>query len=376
MRKNLFYYLSFVLNAVLLFYIINQKKQPSNFRERSHHSPYCDKFDQHDRLQPGDLSANIESLKDYQDDVYEWDVCQSKKKTLPITALAENKSAIVPFYEPVKYCSFSPQIEQRFQFGFYGGSKVIKWPDFFECALLPPLNYRWPNKHIQFPTPTGESAISWSNLGLKAYDDVIAFNQRFPQNVRHFNTPYYDLHHEASATLAAKYIPFGKKVRTMLDIGGGAASLGFALTKRYDVLVLNTVRPEFPYCEFITERGGFCMLLDSFRPLPFVKFSFDVLHHAWIYHGSVPSEWRTVLLEQNRLIRPGGYLWIQDGFSRAVLQTIRYLLIEQLGYRVLYEEERPQSSPPKVFFGSIPYEVEWTGIMVKPNHIKGNELSC
>lgn len=360
-------------------YIVTYKPKSSdsiqnNLVERVYEEPYCDKFDQKDRLQSGDLSANINSIRDYEDDSYDWDVCQSKK--LIKTVARENSSTSEPYYEPVEYCSFSPRIEQRFQFGFYGGKHLIKWPDFFQCALLPPPNYQWPNKHLQFPLPAGESAIVWSNLGLKSYSDVVIFNERFPHNVVHFNTPYYDLFHEQSASLAGKYIPFGKKIRTMLDIGSGAGSLGFALTKRYDVSVLNTVRPEFPYCEFITERGGLCMLLDSLRPLPFVKFSFDVIHHSWVYHGSAPAGWRTVLLEQNRLVRPGGYLWIRDGFSKAVLQTIRYLLVEQLGYRILYQEEKPQPLPVKVFFGPIPFEVEWTGILVKPNRMSGSELLC
>lgn len=380
MKKNFITGFSFALNGVLLFYIATYTAKScnlkqNNFVERLHTEPYCEKFDQNNRLQAGDLSVNINSIKDYQDEVYEWDICQSKTK-LNKTIIEGNNSHTEPFHEPVEYCSFSPRIEQSFQLEFYGGTNIIKWPQFFHCAILPPLNYRWPSKHTKFPVSAGESAIFWPNLGLKAYNDVISFNQRYPQNAVHFNTPYYDLFHETKVNLAAKYIPFGKKIRTMLDIGGGAGSLGFALTKRYDVLVLNTIRPEFPYCEFITERGGLCLLLDSNRPMPFAKFSFDVVHHSWVYHGNDPASWRSVLLEQNRLLRPGGYLWIRDGFSKAVLHTIRYLLVEQLGYRILYQEEKPQLSPPKVFFGRIPFEVEWAGILVKPNRIKGNELLC
>jgi tRNA1(Val) A37 N6-methylase TrmN6 len=47
--------------------------------------------------------------------------------------------------------------------------------------------------------------------------------------------------------LGAKYIPFGPKVRLMLDIGAGGGSLGLLLKRKYDVQVLSTIFPDWPY---------------------------------------------------------------------------------------------------------------------------------
>ncbi|CAF4393957.1 unnamed protein product, partial [Rotaria magnacalcarata] len=131
--------------------------------------------------------------------------------------------------------------------------------------------------------------------------------------------------------------------------------VSFILKKRYDVTVLNTALPDFPYCEYITERGGLCAFLDGETVLPFAKFSFDAIHHSWVYHGATPARWREVLLEQNRILRPGGYLWIRDGLSYAQLKTIKYLLLHQLGYKVLFENEIKRKSIT-VYFASNPYE--------------------
>ncbi len=73
----------------------------------------------------------------------------------------------------------------------------------------------------------------------------------------------------------------------MLDVGTGAASLGLLLKRLYGVQTVSTVFAYWPYCEYITERGGLCMLLDAMIAFPFAKFSYDVAHSSWIFHGTV-----------------------------------------------------------------------------------------
>ena len=102
----------------------------NNLIERVYEEPYRSRCDQKLRYESSDLSPNVDSIVEYEDDSYDWVVCQSKKKLMK-TVGRENSSNSEPYYEPVKYCSFSPQIEQRFQLGFYGGKDVIKWPGFF-----------------------------------------------------------------------------------------------------------------------------------------------------------------------------------------------------------------------------------------------------
>jgi len=63
----------------------------------------------------------------------------------------------------------------------------------------------------------------------------------------------------------------------MLDVGAGGASLGLLLKRLYDVQTVSTVFADWPYCEYITERGGLCMLLDAMIAFPFAKFSYDAV---------------------------------------------------------------------------------------------------
>ncbi len=67
----------------------------------------------------------------------------------------------------------------------------------------------------------------------------------------------------------------------------GGASLGLLLKRLYDVQTVSTVFADWPYCEYITERGGLCMLLDAMIAFPFAKFSYDVVHSSWIFYGTV-----------------------------------------------------------------------------------------
>ncbi|CAF1454078.1 unnamed protein product [Rotaria magnacalcarata] len=371
--------LSLLMNFALLAYIGTKYSKPCNgFSARGTNTPnvvpFLENFDQLERLQADDLSGNLLSIKDFNDEIYEWDVCKSIKKKIPMNLISTSANS-TPIYKAVKYCEFRALSEQHFQFQFfkrYSPSCTLRQ---FACVLLPPKSYQWLSKFVNFPALQNEAAVPWANLGLDSWEDLIQFNPGHPKNMIHFNASYYDILHEGKINVAAQYIPFGKKIRSMLEIGAGGGSVSFILKKRYDVTVLNTALPDFPYCEYITERGGLCAFLDGEKVLPFAKFSFDVVHHSWVYHGLTPARWRDVLLEQNRILRPGGYLWISDGLSYAQLETIKYLLLHQLGYKILYEDEIKRESIT-VNFGLNPYEVTWESILVKPNTLKNDLSQC
>ena len=207
--------------------------------------------------------------------------------------------------------------------------------------------------------------MPWSNLGLNAWEDLRSFPPESAKNIFHFNASYYGRAQEKEVDLAARYIPFAQKIRTMLEIGAGGGLLSLILNKRYDVTVVNTAYVDFPYYEYITERGGLCVLLEGEKIMPFAKQSFDVIHHRWVFHSVEPDRFRDIVIDQNRILRPGGYLWICDGLSNAQYETIRYLLLEQLGYKIIFEEKKKRRSIT-AHFKSNPYEVDWHVILIKP----------
>lgn len=265
--------------------------------------------------------------------------------------------------------------EQRWQMGWFGahvvpGAPSRALPDFLPCVHLPPAQYTYPKKARNLPAISGND-VPWSNLGVQQLEDLKVFNLATPKNLYHFDAPRYDIDALDELSTAAPYIPFASKIRLVLDVGAGGGSLGLLLKQKYDIQTLSTIFADWPYCEYITERGGHCILLDVMESLPFAKFSYDVVHLSWVYHGQDVDELRLMYHELNRVIRPGGYLWMRGGWSKKQVEFLTRLLTQQFGYKILYEETnlKPAAISQSVFFGShktLPYEVDWIVILLKP----------
>jgi SAM-dependent methyltransferase len=183
-----------------------------------------------------------------------------------------------------------------------------------------------------------------------------------------FNAPEYDMDGFHELEYSSQYIPWNTKIRNMLDIGAGGGSLGILLKRKYDIQTIASAFPDWPYCEYITERGELCVYIDVMEAMPFASNSFDVLHTSWVYHGQQPNELLEMYLELNRILRPGGYLWMRGGWSNVQVDALRHLF-KQLGYTLLNEHVsmKPEVLSKRVSFGdNLPYHLDWTAIFVKP----------
>ena len=278
--------------------------------------------------------------------------------------------------ERLEYCPQTANAEQKYQMSWFGTHVVpgVKrpFPKYLNCVHLPPRDYRWPEKQPPLPAPAGSDGAHWPNFRVSSYKELRVFNEATPKNLYHFDAPQYDLDALGELSWAARYIPFGPKVRNMLDVGAGGGSLGLLLHRKYDVQVLATVFADWPYCEYITERGGLCMLVDVMEPMPFAKFTWDVLHISWVYHGQQPDELIVMFNEINRVLRPGGYLWMRGGWARRQVDVMQALLVGRLGYEMLVSEEKPKPKDvtARMNFGGdrkdLPYELDWNVVLVKP----------
>ena len=88
------------------------------------------------------------------------------------------------------------------------------------------------------------------------------------------------------------------------------------------------------------------MLLDSMTAFPFAKFSYDAVHSSWIFHGMYPKDLFKVFHEQNRVLRPGGYMWWVGGWSREQMAAINSYA-KALGYRELYSDVKKVANANK-----------------------------
>ena len=273
---------------------------------------------------------------------------------------------------PSEHCPTTATVEQHWQIGWYGGQVAVgvterNFPLPQKCVQLPPDSYVWPSKYTDLPA-ADQSFLNWRNLRVESYEQLIVFNQGTPKNLYHFNAPRYDLDGLDELSLGAKYIPFAKKIRNFLDIGAGGGSLGLLLKRKYGVEAMSIIFPDWPYCEYITERGGLCVLVDVMEAMPFARASFDAVHISWVYHGQQPAELVQMYTEVDRIVRPGGYVWQRGGWSLSQIAAQKRMF-DQLGYVQLYEklDVKPEDITKRISFGpDLPFEAEWTCIYVKP----------
>jgi SAM-dependent methyltransferase len=274
---------------------------------------------------------------------------------------------------PAKFCPETMTNEQLYQLTWFGHhvaqgheSPQRFVPPFLDCIHLPPAGYVWPKKHPELPSPG--DAVHWPNLRASQRTDLVEFNRGTPKNLYHFEAGVYDKDGLDELSIAAKYIPLQKKVRNMLDIGAGGGSLGVLLKAKYNIQTIASAFADWPYCEYMTERGELCLMLDVMEAMPFAKFSFDMIHISWVYHGQRPEELWEFLHEVDRIIRPGGYLYMRGGWSNSQIVAQRSML-SWLGYTLLHEvvSNKPAAVTAKVSFGEgLPYHADWTAIYVKP----------
>ena len=276
---------------------------------------------------------------------------------------------------PLPWCEESAISEQYYQLTFFdrpgAGKRVTPRegrPKHTDCIQLPPVGYRWPNKSAPLPCPATSpaSCIHLPNLRVSHVENLTVFNPATPKNLYHFLPAYVDREQELLLRLAAQYIPFGAKVRLVLDIGAGGGSLGLLLHRKYGVQTLSTAFADWPYCEYIGERGGLCAYLDAMEPMPFAKFTFDVVHTAWVLHATTVEQLRVSMLEQHRVLRPGGWLWLMGGWSKEQVGAMEALLVGVLGYVVVWQSKEPHDASDGWTFDSTPFELEWHAVLQRP----------
>ena len=301
-----------------------------------------------------------------------WSYCLQPDALLRTLASGDGNLTL-PANFPSLSCPATPAVEQSWQTGWYGVQVVVNgvterhFPAPQHCIHLPPSDYRFPAKYLPLPATEG-GYLHWPNLRVADYSDLIVFNRATPKNLYHFNAPQYDLDGLEELSLAARYIPLQAKVRNFLDIGAGGGSLGLLLKRKYDIQAMSVIFPDWPYCEYITERGGLCVLVDAMEAMPFAHRSFDAVHVSWVYHGQQPDELMAMFTEIDRIIRPGGYLWQRGGWSMRQV-TAQKALMQSLGYTLLYEnlQLKPADITRRISFGeNLPFEAEWQCIYVKP----------
>jgi SAM-dependent methyltransferase len=107
-------------------------------------------------------------------------------------------------------------------------------------------------------------------------------------------------------------------VRTAIDFGCGSGGFLAALADR-GVLGLGFARNwgHLPYLETAAARGVIAMHMDFRNHVPMVSGAVDMVHCSWLMNIlSTKVEITAILIEWDRLVRPGGYI-VQHGFRNS-----------------------------------------------------------
>lgn len=111
-------------------------------------------------------------------------------------------------------------------------------------------------------------------------------------------------------------VKFAKSaVRTVLDFGAGSGGFLSAMMDR-GVIGIGFARnwADLPYLETAAARGALVMHMDFRRHIPMAPGAVDMVHCSWLMNVlDTREEIESVLLEWDRLVRPGGYI-VQHGF--------------------------------------------------------------
>ncbi|XP_078180001.1 S-adenosyl-L-methionine-dependent methyltransferases superfamily protein [Carex rostrata] len=227
------------------------------------------------------------------------------------------------------------------------------------CLVSLPKGYREP-----LPWPERESKIWYNNVDhpkLSAYVKshswlkISGDHLVFPKEQSEFKggaNQYLDAIEEIVPDLE-----WGKNIRIILDIGSVGASFSVALLEKNALaLTLALANDQTDLAQVVLERGMPAILgsLGS-RRLPFPSGVFDAIHCgdcniAWHHNGG------KLLLEMNRVLRPGGYfitstkhgdIETEEGMSK-LLASISWIILahntndeSEMGIRVY---QRPASN--------------------------------
>ncbi|KAJ9166091.1 hypothetical protein P3X46_020887 [Hevea brasiliensis] len=186
------------------------------------------------------------------------------------------------------------------------------------CPRTPPMCLvPLPHQSHGFPVrwPESKLKILYKNVAHPKLDAFIKKNSWLVQSGEYITFPRSQSefkggvqHYLESIQEMVPDIEWGKNIRVVLDIGCADSSFGASLLDK-DVLTLSLgLKDDLVDLAQVALERGFPAIVSPFatRRLPFPSGVFDAIHCGecgipWHYHGG------KLLLEMNRILRPGGY---------------------------------------------------------------------
>ncbi|CAI8617786.1 unnamed protein product [Vicia faba] len=192
--------------------------------------------------------------------------------------------------------------------------------------------------HSPFPSSLPDSSIIWDRYSCKSFDCLNRQNPNLgfqpSRESSKFNTYTSDLDLPVQQLLqiakSAKSV-----LRLGLDVGGGTGSFAAAMKLRNVTVVTTTMNVVAPYSEAVALRGLVPLHVPLQQRLPIFDGVVDIVRCGRAVNRWIPTTMLEFLLfDVDRVLRGGGYLWLDHFFSKGVdLEKVYAPLIGKLGYK-------------------------------------------
>lgn len=182
------------------------------------------------------------------------------------------------------------------------------------------------------------SNVIWDKYSCKSFDCLNRLNPNLGFDASREITKFMSYKSELDLPIpqllqiarAAKSV-----IRLGLDIGGGTGTFAARMKMHNVTVVTTTMNVAAPYNEAVALRGLVPLHVPLQQRLPVFDGVVDVVRCGRAVNRWIPLTMMEFLLyDIDRVLRSGGYLWVDQFFSRGVdLETVYGPLIGKLGYK-------------------------------------------
>lgn len=192
--------------------------------------------------------------------------------------------------------------------------------------------------HNPFPPALPDSNVIWAKYSCKSFSCLNHYNPNLGFDTSHeyskFTTYRSELDLPVSQLLQIAKSA-GSVLRLGIDIGGGTGSFAATMKMQNVTIVTTTMNLGAPYNEAAALRGLVPLHVPLQQRLPVFDGVVDLVRCGHAVNRWIPETvLEFMLFDIDRVLRGGGYLWLDHFFGKGVsMEKVYKPLIGKLGYK-------------------------------------------
>ncbi|XP_057416759.1 probable methyltransferase At1g29790 [Lotus japonicus] len=189
-----------------------------------------------------------------------------------------------------------------------------------------------------FPSSLPDSGVIWDHYTCKSFDCLNRRNPNLGFDTSRDASKFTSYSDELDLPVQ-QLLQIAKSAKSVLrlglDVGGGTGSFAAAMRLRNVTVLTTTMSVAAPYSEAVALRGLVPLHVPLQQRLPLFDGVVDVIRCGRAVNRWIPATMMEFLLfDLDRVLRGGGYLWLDHFFSKGVdLEKVYAPLIGKLGYK-------------------------------------------